>query len=158
MFARISALLVSTLLVTAPGRQQPAPRVWKADVRVQALELSETKLGTGGTKGGGPLSMHIVVATESDNVARAVRVEIMLPIGVGVLRVPSGCRPSPSPVAALNARVTCELGDLPVRALREIQITTTARVSGAPLHVAVFALSDTPDPVPANNFADRALP
>jgi Domain of unknown function DUF11 len=157
MFAPMSALFVSTLLITALDRRQPAPRVWKADVRVQALELSEAKLGAGGVKGG-PLSVHIVVTTESDDVARAVRVEVMLPIGVGVLRVPSGCRPSPSPVTALNARVTCELGDLPVRALRELLITTTARVSNAPLHVAVFALSDTPDPFPANNFADKALP
>lgn len=150
MFARTSALIVSTLFVVG-GRQQPVPRVWQSDVRVRALEISETKRG-------GPLSVHILVATDSDEGARAVRVEIMLPIGVGVVRIPDGCRPSPSPVSTLNARVSCDLGDVPGRSLRDLWLATTARVAAGPLHVAVVALSDTPDPLPANNFAEKALP
>jgi hypothetical protein len=149
MFTRLPTLIVSALVISA-GRQ-PAPRIWQSDVRVRALEMSETKRG-------GPLSVHIVVATESDEAARAVRVEIMLPIGVGVGRIPDGCRPSPSPVNTLNARVTCDLGDLPARSVRDLWLSTTARVAAGPLRVAVFALSDTPDPFPANNFADKSLP
>jgi hypothetical protein len=150
MLLRLSGLIASALVGMA-GSPQPAPRIWQSDVRVRALEISETKRG-------GPLEVHIVVATESDDAARAVRVEIMLPIGVGVVRVPDGCRPSPSPVTTLNARVTCELGDLPARSLRELWLSTSARAAAGPLRVAVFALSDTPDPFPANNFADKALP
>jgi hypothetical protein len=146
----MSTLMISALLVGF-GRQQAPPRVWQSDVRVRALEISETKRG-------GPLSVHILVSTESDESARAVRVEIMLPIGVGIVRIPEGCRPSPSPVSTLNARVTCDLGDLPGRALRDLWLSTTARVAAGALHVAVVALSDTPDPLPANNFAEKALP
>jgi hypothetical protein len=150
MLARPFALILPTLFMAAPPRGA-APRAWQADVRVRTLEVTEIKRG-------GPLIVHAVIATESDDEARAVRVEIMLPIGVGVLRVPPGCRPSPSPVSALNARVTCELGDVPVRGSRDVSITTTARVASVPLRIAVFVASDTPDPQPANNFAEKALP
>jgi len=150
VFVRLALLTASILLTSALG-WQPGPRIWQADVRVRTLEITEPKRG-------GPLNVRIVITTESDDEARAVRVEIMLPIGVGVVLVPAGCRASPSPVTALNARVTCELGDLPARALRDLSITTTARVAPAPLRVAVFAASDTPDPQPANNFAEKSLP
>ncbi|MEP6832132.1 MAG: hypothetical protein ABJB74_02010 [Gemmatimonas sp.] len=149
MPVRTPTLLISTLLITALDWHHQAPLVWQADVRVQTLTVTEAKPG-------GSLSVRIVVATES--AARAVRIEIMLPIGVGVQQVPTACRPSPSPVNTLNARVSCELGDLPVRSSRDILITTTARMAEVPVRVAVFALSDTPDPLPANNFAVKTLP
>jgi hypothetical protein len=148
----MAGLLASGMLVaSAPPSARSRQRAWQADVRVQTLEISEARRG-------GPLTAHVIVATESDDEARAVRVEILLPIGVGLLRMTSGCRPSPSPVATLNARVTCELGDIPVRGLRDISITTTARLAAGPLRVAVFVVSDTPDPLPSNNFAEKVLP
>ena len=63
--------------------------------------------------------------------ALAARVEILLPVGVGLVELSPGCIAGPSPpgVSALRGRVVCRLGDL-----------------------------DTPDPRPGNNFAERALP
>jgi hypothetical protein len=109
-------------------------------------------------KGGTSITARVVVATDSGD-ARGVRVEVMLPIGVGVVSVPDACRPSPSPVMSLSARVTCVLGDLRVREIRELSIVTTTRPgSREPLPFAAFAFSDTPDPQPSNNFAERDVP
>jgi len=46
----------------------------------------------------------------------------------------------------------------PVRGLRELSIVTTGIAGGAHVRFAVFVTSDTPDPTPANNFAERAVP
>jgi hypothetical protein len=60
---------------------------------------------------------------------------------------------------SLAARVTCALGELHAGELRDVSITT-ARRPGAhmPLRFAAFAFSDTPDPRPGNNFAERDAP
>ncbi len=149
-WAGVPMLAIATLFLTA-GRAEPAQKVWQADVRVQSLDVTALK------GKGGPLSAVIVVTSDNDEEARATRLEILLPIGVGVLRMPAGCRPSPSAIAGLIARVTCDLGDIPVRGLREITVTTTG---GAAIHgrFAAFVTSDTPDPQPSNNYAERPIP
>jgi len=149
--ARRSIPIAAIVFPTAPSSGQLIPRVWQSDVRVQTLEIAERGRGAS-------LNARVVVSVESGTEARAVRVEVMLPIGVGVVEMPTACRPSPSPVTNLNARVTCELGDIPGRGFRDLIITTTARAAPGPLRIAVFAASDTPDPLPANNFAERVLP
>jgi hypothetical protein len=149
---RAAGALCATLAVTGSRTQQPldSPRVFQADLAVQAFELTAIKPG-------GPITARVVVATGNDE-ARGVRLEMLLPVGIGVLRVPDGCRPSPSPVASLNARVSCAIGDMPVRALREVSVSTTGvPAADARPHFAVFVFSDTPDPRPANNFAERSL-
>jgi len=146
-----AASIGAVLTITGSRAQQvDAPRVWQADLAVQTFEVTAPKRG-------GPITARVVVATGNEE-ARGVRLEMLLPVGIGVLRVSDGCRPSPSPVASLNARVSCVVGDMPVRALREISVTT----SGVPTpdarpQFAVFAFSDTPDPRPTNNFAERTL-
>jgi hypothetical protein len=146
MYGRI-AVSVGAALLTVPAGGQ---RVWQADVSVRALEVVSVKPG-------GPITARVAVAADSD-VARAVQVEIILPVGVAVLRLPTGCRTSPSPVATLSARVTCALGDLPSRTQRDVSIATTGAVRGGKMRFAAFAFSDTPDPVPSNNFVERVLP
>lgn len=125
-------------------------RVWQADVSVRVLEVVRVKPG-------GPLTARVAVTADSD-VARAVQVEIILPVGVAVLRLPAECHTSPSPVATLSARVTCALGDLPVHTTRDLSIATTSVTRVGGMRFAAFAFSDTPDPVPSNNFAERVLP
>lgn len=125
-----------------------AQRAWESDVSVRTVEFSKATLA-------GSITMHVMVTAERDN-ARAVRLEIMLPVGVGVLAMPPGCRSSPAPVMSLAARVTCTLGDLHQRDMRTISVTTTDRPGvRRPLRFAAFAFSDTPDPQPGNNFAER---
>lgn len=148
----VAGALCATLAIAGSRAQQPldSPRVWQADLAVQAFDLTAMKQG-------GPITARVVVATGNEE-ARGVRLEMLLPVGIGVLRVPDGCRPSPGPVASLNARVSCAIGDMPIRSLREISVTTTGvSAADARPHFAVFVFSDTPDPRPANNFAERSL-
>jgi hypothetical protein len=143
-----AALALVAGFASASSRVAGDPRVWQSDLQIQSLEAAEVRSG-------GSLNARIVITAEGSDPARAVRVEIMLPIGVGVLRLADGCKPSASPVTGLNARVTCDVGDVQPRGTREITISTTSRASTIPLRFAAFAYSDTPDPSPANNFAEK---
>ena len=128
-----------------------AQAVWQADVRVQALEVTRIDAN---------LVARVVVYSDNNDDARAVHVEILLPVGVGVVRTAQGCQASASPpgVSVLRARVMCDLGTLPVRASREVFVMTTLPLETTPRTFAVFALSETPDPKPGNNYAERTLP
>jgi hypothetical protein len=144
-------MLVVAFAGSAQPRPRATPRVWRSDVSVRALDLSTERHG-------GAIAVRVIVAADSDD-ARAVRLEIMLPVGVGVLRVPDGCQRSPGPITSLAARVSCALGGLPMRGMRDVTITTTgAPPSRGRIHFAAFTFSDTPDPVPSNNFAERVVP
>jgi hypothetical protein len=150
---RTIASLCTTLAVVlaAAGEVRgPTQHVWQADVSVRELALTLAERGP-------TVTARVVVAADSDD-ARAVRLEVMLPVGVAVVRMPNVCHTSPSPVTSLSARVTCALGDLPVRESRGVSITTTD-MPGARgrLRFAAFAFSDTPDPAPANNFVERVF-
>jgi hypothetical protein len=131
--------------VPATGRQT----VWQADLRIRSLEVSELK---------GNLTARVVVVSEFGT-ASAVRVELLLPVGVGLLEVSPGCTAGPSPtgVSALRARVVCLLGDIPLRVIRKMQVVTTTPPPGLTRGFGVIAISDTPDPRPGNNFAEKAI-
>jgi hypothetical protein len=150
------AFWVLPAAAAASGGSPPPPvhaqRTWQADLSIQSLQV--TVLTPGGT-----LVERVAVTTDS-GAAKDVRVEIMLPIGVGVLRTADGCKASPSPVQSLHARVTCALGDVPARAERDVSIMISAPPGGGGgrARFAAFALSDTPDPLPSNNFIERVLP
>jgi hypothetical protein len=147
----VGAAVSATVVMSSVRQRVGSPPVWQADVTVQALDVTALKRG-------GPVTARVVIATANED-ARAVRVEVLLPVGVGVLKVSDSCRASPSPVETLSARVSCALGDMPVRARREVAVTTSGgSAPDARLRFAAFAYSDTPDPRPANNFAERVLP
>lgn len=156
MKARTHVLSITAALALAAGfapaasRPTGDPRVWQSDLQIASLEATEVRTG-------GSVSARVAISTDGNDPARAVKVEIMLPIGVGVLRLADGCKPSASPVTGLNARVTCEIGEVQPRGTREIVISTTSRAGSIPLRFAAFAYSDTPDPAPGNNFAERTV-
>lgn len=126
-------------------------RTWESDVSVRAVALSVAKPADS-------ITARVTVTADRGE-ARAARLELMLPIGVGVLAMPAGCRSSPAPVMSLAARVTCALGDLHAGELRDVSITTTGRPGAhMPLRFAAFVVSDTPDPRPGNNFLERDAP
>jgi hypothetical protein len=145
---RATLILVGGVLGLAPraGRQM----VWQADLRIRTFEVSEVK---------GSLTARVVVVSEF-GVASAVRLELLLPVGVGLLELSPGCTAGPSPkgVSALRARVTCLLGDVPLHVSRELHVTTTTPPPGMAHGFGVIAISDTPDPRPGNNFAEKAIP
>jgi hypothetical protein len=72
----------------------------------------------------------------------------------------AGCTASAGPpgIRTLQARVTCELGNIAVRGSREVFVMTTIPPAGIPRSFGAFVMSDTPDPKPANNFAEGRLP
>jgi len=92
--------------------------------------------------------------------ALGARVEILLPVGVGIVSLGDGCvaGPSPTGIRELRARVECTLGNLAARSSRSLYIVTTPPPTGVTRGFAVVAMSDTPDPKPSNNFAERVIP
>ncbi len=149
---RLTAVLVIGFLgwnLDAPPQQQQYT-LWQADLSIRSLTVSEAR---------GNLTARIVVASEFGD-ALAARVEIMLPVGVGIVTMGSGCRAGPSPtgISELRARVECLLGDMPARSNREVVVVTTVPPLGVARGFGVVAMSDTPDPKPANNFAERVIP
>lgn len=132
---------------TVPGSQ----RGWQADVRIQSIEVVAVR--------GRSLNARILITSDNDGDARNTRLEILLPVGVGVSRLAPGCRANPVPgQVAVNAHVSCDLGDIPVRGTREVTIATSAPAPNVLMRVAAFVMSDTPDPMPSNNYAERVAP
>lgn len=128
-----------------------AQRLWQADLQVRSLDVTILN---------GNLLARILLVSEAEDEARAARVEVLMPVGVGIVRMAAGCTASASPpgVSALRGRVTCELGTVLVRGIREVFVMTTIPPTGVAKTFGAFAMSDTPDPKPANNFVERTLP
>ena len=124
--------------------------IWQSDLQVRALTVSESK---------GTLVAKVILVTELGE-ASGARVEVMLPVGVGLLEVGPGCTAGPSPpgVPSLRATVVCTAGSLRPRETREFFVTTTTPPPGLERRFGVMAMSDTPDPKPGNNFAERVIP
>lgn len=166
VIGRVSPLLRAVTLVAlvaAPGPPTARQAVWQADVRIQLMEVTTlrgARVGSSGQPGttARQLSARVVVTSDNDDEARGVRLDLLLPVGAGVVRLPAECRSSPSAVATLTGRVTCDLGVIPVRGLREVMVSTTATVSANGARFAALVSSDTPDPVPGNNYAERGVP
>ena len=145
---RFAAVLVSVLAVLNPGARQRT--LWQADLRIRSLTVSEDK---------GNLMARVVVAAEFGE-ALGARVEVLLPVGVGIVTLGSGCvaGPNVTGISALRARVECSLGNMPARSNRELFVVTTAPPSGVVRGFGAVAMSETPDPKPGNNFVERAIP
>ena len=133
------------------GPVTAVPTGSQADIRIVSIELVAVR--------GRSLNARIVVTSDNDADARNARLEILLPVGVGVSRLAPGCRASAFPgLPAQSAYVTCDLGDIPVRGIREVTIATSTPAPAVPMRVAAFVVSDTPDPMPSNNYAERVAP
>jgi len=145
---RLVALLAGVAVIPLPELPQQA--LWQADLQIRSLTVTEVH---------GRLSARVVVGSEFGE-AMATRVEVLLPVGVGLLETAAGCAASPSPpgVSALRARVICVLGNLPAHSSRAFQVLTTIPPNGVTRGFGVVAVSDTPDPRPGNNFAEKAIP
>ena len=57
-----------------------------------------------------------------------------------------------------DAGMPAKVGDVPVRESRSVFVTTAGRPATPHARFAAFVLSDTPDPVPSNNYAERIVP
>jgi hypothetical protein len=147
----MEGLMALTMLLLAglsPGIRQRI--LWQADLQVRSVRVSQEK---------GNLRAEVVIATEVGEALDA-RVEVMLPVGVGIVAVGPGCTAGPSApgLSALRARVACNLGNLAAGSRRALFVITTTPPAGIWRGFGVVAVSDTPDPKPGNNFAECALP
>jgi len=145
---RLIAVIVGVLASLGVGARQQM--LWQADLQIRSLTISEAN---------GNLTARVVVAAEFGE-ALGTRVEVLLPVGVGIVTLASGCvaGPNVTGISALRARVECTLGNMPARSSREFFVVTTTPPTGVARGFAVVAMSDTPDPKPANNFAERVIP
>ena len=143
--------LVPLLLLFAARDSFGSPQVWQADLQIRTLEVTRTRTS---------LNARVVVYTENDDDAQDARLLILLPVGVGIDRLPSGCDATPGPpmVPSLRATVKCDLGVIPNRGFREVVLSTTVPTTLQPRRFGVFTYSGTPDPVPGNNYAERTIP
>ena len=145
-------ILLSSLAGLGHSESQGTPQylLWQADLSIRSLTISEAK---------GNLTARMVVAAEVGE-ALSARVEVMLPVGVGIVTLGPGCVPGPNRtgISELRARVECSLGNMTARTSRELFVVTTTPPSGVARGFAVVVMSDTPDPKPANNFVERAIP
>jgi len=144
---RFTVLVVSVLASLGLGARQHL--LWQADLQIRSLTVSENK---------GNLTARVVVAAEVGE-ALAARVEVLLPVGVGIVTFGAGCSAGPSRtgISDLRARVECSLGNMQARSRRELYVVTTIPPNGVARGFAVVVMSDTPDPRPANNFAERVI-
>ncbi len=131
-----------------------AQGLYQTDLRIQTFEVQQVPEG---------LLAHAVVAVQAVDKAspsRGTSVQVLLPVGVGVLRISQGCvlGASPPGVTDLRGRVICDFGLVADRTTREITILTTIPPIGVAKTFGVIAISDTPDPKPSNNFAERTVP
>ena len=96
--------------------------LWQADLQIRSPTVSEDK---------GNLTARVVVAAEFGE-ALAARVEMLLPVGVGIVTLgPGVCRGSRRRGdRELRARVECTLGDMPARSNREPFVVTTTPPNG----------------------------
>jgi len=134
------------------GAHDAAPQyaLWQADLQVRSLIVSEAK---------GNLTARMVIYAEFGE-ALAARVEVLLPVGVGIVTLGPGCvaGPNRTGINELRARVQCSLGNMADRSSRELFVVTTTPPNGVARGFAVVAMSDTPDPKPSNNFVERVIP
>jgi hypothetical protein len=130
--------------------QRQRPLLWQADLQVRSLTVTEDK---------GNLSARVVIATEVGE-ALGARVEVLLPVGVGIVSLGSGCvaGPNRTGIRELRARVECSLGDMQAGSSKEVLVVTTMPPAGIARGFGVVVMSETPDPKPSNNFLERVIP
>jgi hypothetical protein len=146
----LTLLFALPLLASSGARSDGTQQVWQADIQIRTLEVTRTR---------STITARIVVYTEKDDEARASRLIVLLPLGVGIDKLGPGCAATagPSMIPSLRAAVECDLGSIPDRGIREVILTTTVPPDALMKRFGVFVYSNTPDPVPGNNYAERTI-
>lgn len=147
----LAALLMLSLMARSSDTSGNGQgQVWQADIQIRTLEVTRSR---------STITVRIVVYSEKDDDARDARLIVLLPPGVGLDRLGAGCTATagPSMLRSLRATVECELGSISNHGIQEALITTTVPADVAPKRFGVFVYSNTPDPAPGNNYAERTI-
>jgi len=150
MKTALTRALPAFLLLLTGSSSNDRDQVWQADIQIRTLEVTKSKTA---------MTVRVVVYTERDDEARDVKLIILLPPGLGIDKLAQSCTASagPSGVPSLRATVTCDLGSIADRGLGEVVVSTTPPPDAVPRTLGVFTYSATPDPAPANNYAERTI-
>jgi hypothetical protein len=150
MKTALTRFLPAFLLLLTGSSSAPDDQVWQADIQIRTLEVTKSRTA---------MNVRVVVYTERDDEARDAKLIVLLPPGVGIDKISQGCTASagPSGVPSLRATVTCDLGSIADRGLGEVLLSTTLPPDALPRKLGVFTYSATPDPAPANNYAERTI-
>ncbi len=152
MIGRATLLaIVGTGLLSADvrggNRQQ---RLRQSDIGIQALTVQIEA---------GAMVSHVVVYAGMDDPSDGVHLELLLPPGSTVLRMPPECVAvtdvKGSPV---RGRISCNLGTFVVNERRHLVFASSVPLPTIPKAVAAFVSSDSPDPRPGDNFSLKILP
>jgi hypothetical protein len=145
--AGLVRILPVALLTARPmGARQQAQPAWQADIRIEALQVTRT---------GSTLVGRVIVTSDNGADALGAHLDLLLPIGATITQLVPGCRAGSGNQGVVGL-VSCDLGTLPVRSVRVVTVAATIPATSGPARLGAFVRSDTPDPVPANNYADRA--
>jgi Domain of unknown function DUF11 len=125
----------------------------QADVQIQSITATQSfslfpALGQ-------RLNCDVTVFSFNDDTAHNVTLNVILPVEVTVLSVPTGCAAIPTVSGSWHSSVQCNLGTLNVGDSKTIRIATTLpRLSVVAKTFGAFSWSATPDPKPGNNYGE----
>ena len=146
MGAAILAALLTAGTVLAQARNQ-------ADVQIQSITATQSLnlfpfLDQ-------RLNCDVTVFSFNDDTAHNVTLNVILPVEVTVLSVPTGCAAIPTTSGSWHSSVQCHLGTLNVGDSKTIRLATTLpRLPFVAKTFGAFAWSTTPDPRPGNNYGE----
>ena len=143
----ILGVLTILLFVSSVGLGQARPQ---ADVQVRSLAVSEST---------GKLTFKFEIFNINDDSARNTTLRVLFPVNVKFLSSATGCTASAAVRDGTHAFAICDVGTLRVGESRTVQVVTTVptipRIRKA---FGAFAWSETPDPLPANNYGEAVAP
>ncbi len=146
MGAAILSVLLTAGAALAQARNQ-------ADVQIQSITANQSLnlfpvLGQ-------RLNCDVTVFSFNDDTAHNVMLNVILPVEVTVLSVPTGCAAIPTTSGSWHSSVQCHLGTFNVGDSKTIRIATTLpRLPNVAKTFGAFAWSTTPDPRPGNNYGE----
>ena len=147
MIGRATVLAIVGTGLLSPGGQQ---RLRQSDIGIQVITVQVEA---------GELISRVVVYAGMDDPSDGVRLELLLPPGSTVFRMPPGCMSDADPRGSqVRGRISCSLGTLAVHERRQLVFATSIPAPAVPKSVAAFVSSDSPDPRPGDNFSLRTAP
>jgi hypothetical protein len=148
----MGAAVLATLLIAGTALAQERAQ---ADVQIQSIAA---------TQGFGPfpslsqrLTCDVTVYSFHDDSAANVVLNVLLPVEVTVISVPTACAAIPSNASngQWHGSVQCHLGTFDVGDSKTIRIITTLpRLPNVAKTFSAFAWSMTPDPQLGNNYRE----
>jgi len=148
----MGAAILTALLTTGSALAQERAQ---ADVQIQSITA---------TQGFSPfpslsqrLTCDVTVYSFHDDSATNVMLNVLLPVEVTVLSLPTGCAAIPSNASngIWHGSVQCHLGTFNVGDSKTIRIITTLpRLPNVAKTFSAFAWSMTPDPQLSNNYRE----